>query len=143
MADTSSDFGTIIGADARFKGDLSFDSSAKVLGQIEGSIASKGIVHVAGGSVCKASVNAKEVAVEGHIEGNVNASDRVELKPKGRITGDIVATRMSMADGASIVGHCRIGVDGRGEPSGKAAGSTSTEIKPAQAAVSGRARSAT
>jgi cytoskeletal protein CcmA (bactofilin family) len=112
MAETSHEFGTIIGADAKFKGDLSFDSAAKVMGHFEGSIKAKGLVHIAGGSKCKASVNAKEVAVEGHIEGNVQATDRVELKPKGQITGDIVATRMTMADGASIVGHCQIGVNG-------------------------------
>jgi cytoskeletal protein CcmA (bactofilin family) len=138
MADTSHDFGTIIGADAKFKGDLTFDSSAKVLGQIEGSIASKGIIHVAGGSLCKAAVNAKEVAVEGHIEGNVQATDRVELRPKGRITGDIVATRMSMADGASIVGHCRIGVNGHADSASK--GTASTEVKPAQQPVPAKAR---
>jgi cytoskeletal protein CcmA (bactofilin family) len=142
MADTSHDYGTIIGADAKFKGDLTFDSSAKVLGQIEGSIASKGVVHIAGGSQCKAAVNAKEVAVEGHIEGNVNATDRVELRPKGRITGDIVASRMSMADGASIVGHCRIGVNGQaGEERGGRTTSTttSTEVKPpAQATAKSR-----
>ena len=125
MADSSQEFGTIIGADAKFKGDLSFDSAAKVLGHFEGSIASKGLIHVAGGSKCKASVNAKEVAVEGHIEGNVQATDRVDLKPKGQITGDIVASRMSMADGASIVGHCRIGVNG--ETGGKA--SSAAEVK--------------
>ncbi len=57
-------------------------------------------------------MHAKEIAVEGLIEGNVQATDRVDLQPKGRITGDVVAARMSMADGAAIVGHCRIGVNG-------------------------------
>ena len=136
MTDSNSDFGTVIGADAKFKGELSFDSAAKVMGQFEGSIASKGTIHVADGSQCKASVNAKEVAVEGHIEGNVQASDRVDLKPKGRITGDIVAARMSMADGASIVGHCRIGVNGQAD-SPKSV--TTTEVK-AQAPVPAKAK---
>jgi len=55
-----------------------------------------------------------QLAVEGHIEGNVQATDRVDVKPSGVVTGDIVAARMSMAEGASINGHCRIG-DARGE----------------------------
>jgi cytoskeletal protein CcmA (bactofilin family) len=88
---SSSEFGTIIGADANFKGDLSFDSAAKILGKFEGSISAKGKIHVSDGSRCKAKVSAKEVAVEGHIEGNVEAADRVDLRPKGRITGDITA----------------------------------------------------
>ena len=112
MAEAKNEYGTIIGKDAKFKGDLTFESAAMLEGSFEGSITAKGTVHVADGSMCKASIDAKEVAVAGHIEGNVQATDRVELRPNGRITGDIVASRMSMADGASIVGHCRIGVNG-------------------------------
>ncbi|MHC5022842.1 MAG: bactofilin family protein [Planctomycetota bacterium] len=127
MAETSQEFATIIGPDASFKGDLTFDSAAKVLGKFEGSIKSKGKIHIAGGSACKATISAKEVAVEGHVVGNVEAKDRLDLKPKGRITGDIVAARMSMADGAAIEGFMRIGVNGRDE-SERAPAST-TEVK--------------
>ena len=127
MADTQ-EYATIIGADATFKGELTFESAAKFLGKVEGSITSKGKVNVSDGSRCKATVKAKEISVEGDVEGNVEAADRVELKPKGSIVGDIVAARMTMADGASIDGHCRIGVNGQ------AKGSTSTEVKPAASA---------
>ena len=128
MADnTTQEFGTVIGADASFKGDLTFDSAAKFLGKFEGSISSKGKVLVADGSRCKATFKAKEIAVEGHIEGNVEATERLELKPKGTIVGDVVAARMVMADGASIDGHCRIGVNGQARV---AAGGTTTEVKP-------------
>ena len=69
MADASQEYSTIIGADATFKGDLTFDSAAKVVGTVEGSITSKGKVHVADGANCKATVTAKEVSVEGLVEG--------------------------------------------------------------------------
>jgi cytoskeletal protein CcmA (bactofilin family) len=130
MADTNPEYGTIIGADANFKGELSFDSAAKLLGKFEGTINSKGRIHVADGSQCKATVKAKEISVEGHIEGNVEAADRVELKNKGAITGDVVASRMVMAEGASIDGHCRIGVNGH------ARSASTTETKPAMSGVS-------
>jgi cytoskeletal protein CcmA (bactofilin family) len=128
MADTQ-EYATIIGADATFKGELTFESAAKFLGKVEGSITSKGKVNVSDGSRCKATVKAKEISVEGDVEGNVEAADRVELKPKGSIVGDIVAARMTMADGASIDGHCRIGVNGQ------AKGSTTTEVKSAATTV--------
>jgi len=113
MADTSHEYGTILGPDANFKGDLNFESAAKVLGKFEGSITSKGKVLLADGSQCKATIAAKEVAVEGIVEGNIEATDRIDLKPTGRIIGDIVATRMMMSEGSMINGHCRIGVDGK------------------------------
>ncbi|MDY7110564.1 MAG: polymer-forming cytoskeletal protein [Planctomycetota bacterium] len=129
MADSSQEFATVIGADANFKGDLRFESAAKVLGRFEGSISSKGKVHIADGSECKATISAKEVAVEGRIEGNVEAGDRIEIKPSGIVMGDIVAARMIMAEGASINGHCHIGPNGQATGSGKAA--SAAETKPA------------
>lgn len=113
MADRVTEYGTIIGPDATFKGDFKFDSAAKVMGNIEGSIHSKGVVHIGDGCKCKAAIAAKEVLIEGIVEGNVEAGDRVELKLNGRITGDIVAAKMTMSDGASIDGYCRIGANGK------------------------------
>jgi cytoskeletal protein CcmA (bactofilin family) len=126
MADSTQEYSTIIGADANFKGEMTFDAAAKILGKFEGSISGKGRINVAEGCRLKATVKAKEITVEGQIDGHVDAGDRVELKPKGAIVGDISATRMTMADGASIDGHCRIGVNGH---AGK--GSVATEVKPA------------
>jgi cytoskeletal protein CcmA (bactofilin family) len=85
---------------------------------------------IADGSRCKASVIAGEVAVEGHIEGNIQATERIELKPNGRVTGDIVASRMIMAEGAAIEGHVRIGLDGKADIAKPTA---TAEPKPAQA----------
>ena len=132
MAESTTEYGTILGPDAKFKGDLSFDSAAKVLGRVEGSITSKGKVLIANGSTCKANVTANEVAIEGFIEGNVQATERVEIKSKGRITGDIVASRMTMGDGASIDGHVRIGMEAKGD--GKAASSSEPKVASAQMA---------
>ena len=126
MADSSAEYGTILGPDARFKGEFSFDSSAKVLGRVEGSITSKGKLLIAAGATCKANVTANEVAIEGFIEGNVEATERVEIKAKGRINGDIIASRMTMGDGATIDGHVRIGIDAKSD--GKATSTTEPKM---------------
>jgi cytoskeletal protein CcmA (bactofilin family) len=131
MAEGTQEYGTIIGADATFKGDLSFDSTAKVLGRVEGTIKSKGKVQVAKGAQCKAIIEAKQVEVEGEVEGDIHASEKLELKPNGIVRGDITATRMSMGEGASIDGHLRIGSAAEGK-GGKSAASA-TELKPASA----------
>ncbi len=135
MAQSNDEFDTVLGADATFKGDLSFESAAKVLGRFEGSIKAKGRVYVADGSTCKATLIAKEIAVEGLVDGNVEADDRVELKPTGKILGDVVAKRMTMADGATLDGHVRIGFDDEG---GKGRAGSMTEMKPESQAVPAR-----
>lgn len=137
MADSSQEFATVIGPDAKFKGDLIFESGAKVLGQFEGSIKSKGKLYIADGSQCKATISAKEVSVEGRIDGNVEAGDRIELKPTGIVTGDITATRMTMSEGASINGHCHIGPNGQASTA-NAKPITTTETKPAQPVAAAR-----
>ena len=135
MAQSNEEFDTVLGADATFKGDLSFESAAKVLGRFEGTIKAKGRVYVADGSTCKATLIAKEIAVEGLVDGNVEADDRVELKPTGKILGDVVAKRMTMADGATLDGHVRIGFDDEG---GKGRAGSMTEMKPESQAVPAR-----
>lgn len=133
MAQSNDEFDTVLGADSTFKGDLSFESAAKVLGRFEGTIKAKGRVYIADGSTCKATLIAKEIAVEGLVDGNVEAEDRVELKPTGKILGDVVAKRMTMADGATLEGHVRIGFDDEGQ---KGRPGSTTEMKPeAQAAL--------
>ena len=131
MADSSQEYPTIIGADASFKGDLKFESGANIMGRFEGSITSKGRVKISDGSECTATISAKEIAVEGRVNGNVQAGDRIELTPTGVVKGDITASRMTMAEGASIDGHCRIGPNGQ---NGTAKARSTTETKPEAAA---------
>src|SRR5437764_4971822 len=70
-----------IGKSVVIKGELSGSEDLYVDGQVEGSIALKSNSLTVGpnGSV-KASVDAKGVVVQGKLEGNIQASDRVELR---------------------------------------------------------------
>ncbi|MCK4873433.1 MAG: polymer-forming cytoskeletal protein [Phycisphaerales bacterium] len=113
MAESNADFGTIIGKDANFKGELSYDGAANILGTIEGSITSKGKLNIASGATCKATIKTGEVTIQGRVEGDIEAAERVDLQASGQLTGDITANRMTMADGASFIGTCRIGAASR------------------------------
>ena len=106
MADSTT---TVIGPDTTIKGELTFNSKAKLLGTVEGQITAKGDFEVAEGAHCRASIDAKKVMIDGFVEGNVTASDRVELNAKAQLKGDLVASKLIVAEGASFVGHCRIG----------------------------------
>lgn len=102
---------TVIGRDAKIKGEMTFEQSARILGTFEGKITAKGDVQVGEGAVCRASVEATTVMVDGLIEGDVMARERVELTAKARVKGDLCAGALVVADGASFVGHCRVGPD--------------------------------
>lgn len=119
---------TVIGRDAKIKGEMTFEQSARILGTFEGKIVAKGDVQVGEGAVCRASVEATTVMVDGLIEGDVLARERVELTAKASVKGDLVATALVVADGASFVGHCRVGPEATAERSETT--STSAEIEP-------------
>ena len=108
MAETANQT-TIIGSDTHIKGDMTFDGTAKILGTFEGKITAKGDLHVADGATCKAVVEAGKVTVDGLVDGNVTARERVELTGKARMKGDLVSARLLVAEGASFVGHCTVG----------------------------------
>jgi cytoskeletal protein CcmA (bactofilin family) len=110
---------TVIGPDTHIKGEMVFDSTARILGTFEGRIVAKGEVQIGEGAACKAAVEGATVIVDGTIEGDVQARERVQLNSKARVIGDVVATTLVVAEGASFHGHCRVGNDAarNGKPS--------------------------
>lgn len=108
---------TIVGSDSHFKGELTFERTAKINGKFDGMITGKGELQVSQNALCKADVQAGAVAVDGRIEGNVQANDTVKLNGSGVVKGDITAAKMVMQEGASFYGQCAVGPDaGTGAP---------------------------
>ena len=77
-----------------------------------------------------ASITAREIVVLGKIKGNVSASDRVDIRAEGSLTGDVSAARISIEDGAYFKG----GIDIRKVESKASAASTpaAESARPAQ-----------
>ena len=113
---TQGDFTTVIGPDAVFKGELSFEKGVRVDGKIEGKIATKGYLGVSQGGKLQADVEAGNITVEGQVTGNLNANDRVELRKTARLKGDIRASKLLVAEGAAFTGQCQVGPDAGASP---------------------------
>jgi len=106
---TNDEFPTVIGADARFKGELEFEKGVRLLGSFEGAISTKGRLHVASGAALSAEVHAGEIQVEGDVTGNLNASGKVHLKSTAKLEGDLRTARLEVAEVAVFVGNCVVG----------------------------------
>jgi len=105
------EFPTVIGADAVFKGELSFEKGVRVDGRVEGKVATKGHIAVSQGGHLQADVDAGSIIIDGEVKGNLTASDRIELRKSARLKGDVVAGKLLVAEGAAFIGHCTIGPD--------------------------------
>ena len=100
---------TRIGKSVLIKGELSCREDLYIDGQVEGTIDPKGNRLIIGpnGSI-KANVNACAVIVQGKLEGNIHASDRVDLKLSASVVGDVTTQRISIDEGAHLKGSVSI-----------------------------------
>jgi cytoskeletal protein CcmA (bactofilin family) len=94
-----------IGKSLVIKGEVSGSESLYIDGRVEGSINLPGNrLTVGRNGVVSANVMAREIVVIGKLKGNVTASDRVDIRNEGSLTGDVVAQRISIEDGAYFKG---------------------------------------
>jgi cytoskeletal protein CcmA (bactofilin family) len=101
---TTADQATI-GKSLVIKGEVTGSESLYIDGRVEGSINLSGNrVTVGRNGVVAANINAREIVVLGKVRGNLTASDRVDIRSDGSLTGDVVAARISIEDGAYFKG---------------------------------------
>ena len=94
-----------IGPSVAIKGELSGSEDLTIDGQVEGTIELREHTLTVGpNGKIKAQVFAKAVVVEGHVLGNISAGDRVDIRDRGTLEGDIVAPRVGIAEGALFRG---------------------------------------
>ena len=94
-----------IGKGLFIKGEITGSESLFIDGKVEGSINLPGNrVTVGRNGQVAASITAREIVVLGKVRGNVTASDRVDIRAEGALTGDVAAARISIEDGAFFKG---------------------------------------
>lgn len=106
-----------MGPNDSLEGKLVYDGSVHVDGHAEGEFKVTGNLDVAQGATARISIEAANVNVKGQVEGAVTARDKLTLGKNARLSGDIVARRLQIEDGASLNGHVRMG-DSEQHPSG-------------------------
>ena len=105
------EYPTIIGPDASFKGELTFEKGLRLMGKLDGRINTAGRLHIAKEARLQAEVESGAIIVEGEVKGNLTANDRIELKQSSRLEGDLRATKMTVEEGAIFSGHVTVGPD--------------------------------
>ena len=94
----------VIGSKVQLKGELQGAEAVLVEGTVEGSIRLTAELRIAPGGTVKADVSAHTVVVAGEVIGDCHATERVVLESTGRLTGNIRAPRIVIAEGASFRG---------------------------------------
>jgi len=104
LPETRADVGHI-GKSVVIRGELTGNEDLYLDGEIEGNINLRDHKLVIGpNGKIKATITARDVVVHGRVEGNLSASDRVELKRNCTLIGDVSTQRIVIEDGAFFKG---------------------------------------
>jgi cytoskeletal protein CcmA (bactofilin family) len=94
-----------IGKSIVIKGEVSGSEDLTIEGHVEGKIELRDhIVSVGSSGRVQAHITAKSIVVLGQVTGNLTAAEKVDIREKGAVEGDIVAPRVAIADGARFRG---------------------------------------
>ena len=99
---------TIVGTDTRIEGDIRFVGVVVIDGYVNGSITAgkdeNATLTISENGHVKGSVAAPHLLINGMVEGEVRATDRLELGPKARVIADVQYNLMEMSIGAQVDG---------------------------------------
>jgi cytoskeletal protein CcmA (bactofilin family) len=99
---------TVFSKDMSFYGDLKFKKSLQINGYFEGEIISDGYLVIGEGATVKANIKAKTVIINGEVQGNIEATERLEILSGGKLQGNIRTAKLKIADGVVFVGKCEM-----------------------------------
>ncbi len=98
-----------IGRTLVIKGEISGAEALYIDGRIEGKISlPDNRVTIGRNGNVQANINAREVVVMGKVNGNIDCSDRVDIRSEGSVTGDVSTVRISVEDGAILKGGIQV-----------------------------------
>ena len=118
-----------IGKSITLKGDLSGNEDLVIEGHIEGRVdlPSNQLTIGANGS-CSAEVHAKTVVVIGKVNGNVIATERIEIQATGLVNGDVSAPKLVVQEGAVVNGSIEMGAKAKASQAAAAGISTGQPV---------------
>jgi cytoskeletal protein CcmA (bactofilin family) len=98
----------VLTSDVEIKGNLRFSGELTFEGKLEGEITSEGTLHLGDSAVVNGNITAGTVIVRGKITGNVSAKDKIELKAKTELFGDVRSSKLVIEEGVTFVGKTEV-----------------------------------
>src|SRR3954463_448672 len=107
---------TLLGKGSEFEGKLTFEGQVRIDGKFSGQIFTKDTLVIGDGARVNAEINAGTVIVNGVVEGNIRATQTIELHQPGRIKGNMETPSLSMDKGFIFEGSCKMEALSKGGP---------------------------
>jgi cytoskeletal protein CcmA (bactofilin family) len=98
----------ILNSDIELKGTIKFTGELTFDGKLDGDINSEGVLILGDNAVVKGNLNVNSVVLRGKINGNVTAKEKIEIKTKTELFGDIRSPRLMIEEGVTFVGKSEV-----------------------------------
>ena len=98
----------VLNSDVEIKGMLKFSGELTFDGKVDGDINSEGTLNLGDNANVKGTIDVGSVVVRGKITGNVIAKDKIELKAKTELFGDVRASKLVIEEGVTFVGKTEV-----------------------------------
>lgn len=98
----------ILSKDVEIRGNIKFTNELIIDGKVEGEISSDGVLTVGENAEICGGIQTNRVVVLGKVTGNIQVTDRCELKARAHLEGDIVAGRLVIEEGATFIGKSQM-----------------------------------
>ena len=98
----------VLNSDVEIKGNLKFAGELTFEGKLEGEINSEGTLNLGDSAILNGNINASTVIVRGKVNGNIIAKDKIEIKTKAEVFGDIRSAKLVIEEGVTFVGKTEV-----------------------------------
>jgi cytoskeletal protein CcmA (bactofilin family) len=98
----------VLNSDVELTGSLKFSGELTFDGKLDGDISSEGVLTLGDNAVIRGNLNVNSVVVRGKINGNISAREKIEIKAKAELFGDIRSPRLVIEEGVTFVGKSEV-----------------------------------
>ncbi|HEX4119516.1 MAG TPA: polymer-forming cytoskeletal protein [Verrucomicrobiae bacterium] len=98
----------VLSSDVEVKGNLKFSGELTFEGKLEGEIQTDGVLNLGDSAVINGNITAQNVVVRGKVNGNIVAREKIEIKTKAELFGDIRAAKLVVEEGVTFVGKTEV-----------------------------------
>ena len=98
----------VLTSDVEIKGNLKFSGELAFDGKLDGEIHTDGVLNLGDGAVVNGNISAQSVVVRGKVTGNINAKEKIDIKAKAELFGDIRSARLTIEEGVTFVGKSEV-----------------------------------
>jgi len=99
---------TLIGKDTVITGTVDVEGALRVDGTVKGKVICSDCVTVGTTGLVEAEIESKEAIVAGHMHGNINATEKIELQANCEMDGDLRTKSLVIEQGAVFCGNCNM-----------------------------------